>query len=233
MGNQLGITEPERMTATLRMDPARDTAGAFAPTIAAMRFALTARLYSVLGWQDVPLDEVQGRTYLVGGYAHLVVLHQPRSLDAILIGGSHDGAEIALDVRIPPLTMGILSGTDCDGSGCSCYDHGDIEGGDEEWSCWQHAGLARDAEGVWRWAYSPASLRGITRTEQQFHDRGGIHSDDSDCSLCKLHQWAERTSRLTMPSTISNGEARLHFERAPHAMTGCAACRAGIMAERR
>ncbi|AUI51178.1 hypothetical protein [Arthrobacter crystallopoietes] len=233
MGNQLGIKEPERMTATLRVDAGRDTIDALVPTLMAMRFALTARLYSVLGWQDVPPDEVHGRSYLVGGHAHLVVLHQPRSLDAILVGGSHDGAEIPMDVRIPPLTMGILSGTDCDGDGCSCYDRGDVEEGAEEWSCWQHAGLARDSEGSWRWAYSPASVRGITRAEQRHHDHDGEDHDDAHCSLCRLNVWSERTTRLRLPDVIRENEARQHVEKSPHSSLTCSACRADLLTSRR
>lgn len=74
-------------------------------------------------------------------------LDQPCSLNAVLIGGAHDGAEISTGCRLPPLTIGVLSCTGGNGDGRSCYDQGDINDGFQTWSCWKYAGLARDAQG--------------------------------------------------------------------------------------
>lgn len=104
-------------------------------------------------WDQVPLQEVEGRI-LSFAITRLVVQHQPRNLDVVLVGGSNDsdGAEIAMDCDGPPLTIGVLTGTDYKGEsyGNDISDHGEAE-----WSCWQHAGLARGKPSDRRWPTYP------------------------------------------------------------------------------
>ncbi len=116
---------------------------ALRPSLLAMRLALLAKLYG-MGWSNTSIDEIDGRMYAVDGRIHIVVLHKPRNLQAILIGGSHDGAVMPTSAPMPSLTLGVISCTAQGGEGCECYSCDDCLPDDDnpEWSCWQ--------QGAWR-----------------------------------------------------------------------------------
>ncbi len=220
------MQQPERMTATVPLTGlAAEALIALRPSLLSMRFAMLAKLHS-MGWKTATVDHIDGRAYVVGDSVHLVALHAPRHLQAILVGGSHDGALIPMNTVLPPLTFGVMSSTDVEGEGCSCYECDDCTPDDEGvvWSCWQYAGVARDGE-RWCWAYGPAQAV-ITRGEQRMHDLGQTH--EKPCGLCRLEHWVTKTSRLRLPGRVKSEDAALHHSGAPHSATFCSACKASI-----
>jgi len=226
MGDKAGIMQPERLSAALQIeDRSRSSIEALRPALLGMRLSLKAQLHAN-GWKDVPLNDVTGKMYFVEDRVHMIALHKPNGINAMLVGGSADGAVIKLHHERPPLTMGIDSSTDQDGEGCACYDDDEClpdDLGETLWQCWQLAGVTR-SDGQWYAAYRPASAR-VTKDEQRQHNLGISHET---CGLCKLLRWAEKTSRLKLPPSIRPADATLHRERAPHATTICTACRADL-----
>lgn len=230
MSGSSGIQETARLTASLRI-AARSptTVESLRPALLSMRLALKAQLHAD-GWTSVPLQDVTAKVFFVGNDAHLIALHRPSGADAMLVGGSADGAVIELDGQRPPLTMGVVSSTDREGDGCACYRCEDclpdaID--DRVWACWQLAGVTRSAD-EWFIAYVPAALP-VTESEQRLHNDGSTHDA---CTLCKLERWLVATSRLQLPPKITAGDIDLHQRGAAHDPTFCSGCRAGLKGDR-
>lgn len=157
----------------------------------------------------------------------MVAMHCPTGIEGVLIGGSEDGTIFPIACRIPPLTIGMVSGTNPDDFyGCSCYScaHYGTPADADELSRWMLAGLTQDGDGSWRWAYVQAASCGITRREQQLHDSGSAHSR---CNLCRVENLL-RTTSSRLPDSIRPSDATMHFNGTPHTETFCTACKAGL-----
>ncbi|MFD1211796.1 hypothetical protein ACFQ36_07055 [Arthrobacter sp. GCM10027362] len=196
---------PQRLVRTVRLpDHRTETLLGLRPELLTLRRQVVVVQLHASGWDFVPVEHVAGRIYITGGEALLVALHRPRSLDAVLVGGVHDGTVVPLSCEWPPLTIGV-----------------EPVGA---WSCWQYAGVQRDSSGWWRWAYIPAQAK-VCRAEQDAHDAGRVHKVDG-CGLCTLARWIKTSSPLALPDRIRPDDAALYGEAAPHATTLCTACMA-------
>lgn len=216
------MKQPEILAVSLPLNKAPDTKSILEsrPLILHLRLTLKSQLHSQ-GWQDVPLEDIQGMLYCLSDGVHLVAAHRPTGLAGVLTGGMNDGAVIDIG-RVPPLTLGIIAGNDpCDTNRCDCYDDEDFIDEPEQWFGYVRRGLVHEDD-TWRWAYIEQS--NIERDEQLLHDRGSDHRSEN-CTVCKLERFHRNAHEL--PPRLRADDVALHHSRAPHAVTYCSACRAG------